>query len=305
MSSSYTHATADFTNIVDFFRFGLSKAHEKNIYYGHGTETAWDEFLALILESLSLPLNCDRLLLQARLTVEEKQLLNDRLFKRIEERVPVPYLTNKAYFCDLSFFVDERVLIPRSPIAELIRQQFSPWLNPDKVEKILDLCTGSGCIAIACSYAFPDALIDAADISPEALQVAIINRERHGLHDILTLIESDCWDKIPANKYNLIVANPPYVSREEMQALPAEYYKEPNLALEAEKNGLAIIEKILTIAHRYLTEEGILVVEVGNSESALIKAYPELPFNWLEFENGGQGVFLLSQPQLQDYFERR
>ncbi|WP_028388297.1 50S ribosomal protein L3 N(5)-glutamine methyltransferase [Legionella fairfieldensis] len=302
MNDSYLALTRNFETIVDFLRFGLTEAQKANLYYGHGTDNAWDDMLALILGSLSLPLELDPLFLQSRLTDFEKQQLASRLSQRILERIPVPYITNQAYFCELPFYVDERVLIPRSPFAELIKQQFSPWLEANKVERVLDLCTGSGCIAIACSYAFPEALIDAVDISPAALEVAAMNRERHGLQDLLTLIESDCWDKVPKVRYDLIVSNPPYVGREEMQTLPAEYHHEPVLALETGNNGLALVEKILAKAADYLTEQGLLVVEVGNSEDALIEAYPDVPFMWLDFENGGQGVFLLTFEQLKTHF---
>ncbi|MDI9819110.1 MULTISPECIES: 50S ribosomal protein L3 N(5)-glutamine methyltransferase [unclassified Legionella] len=302
MNDSSFAAVDELETLIDFLRFGISQAYGKNLYFGHGTDNVSDEMHALILASLHLPLDSDPLLLQARLTSVEKQKLARQLSRRIIDKVPVPYLTNSAYFCELPFYVDERVLIPRSPIAELIKQQFSPWLIADRVERVLDLCTGSGCIAIACSYAFPEAMVDAVDISPEALEVAAINCERHDLQETVNLIESDCWENIPHVRYDLIVSNPPYVSHEEMQTLPAEYYHEPRLALETGSNGLAIVEKILAKAHDYLTEDGILVVEVGNSEQALEEAFPHVPFTWLEFEHGGQGVFLLTQQQLKTYF---
>lgn len=302
MTDSYATITADFETILDYIRFGLSQASVSNLYYGHGTDNTWDEIIALVLGSLSLPLDCDPILYQARLTSAEKQKIANSLSRRIIDRVPVPYLTNEAYFCDLTFYVDERVLIPRSPIAELIKQQFSPWIDTYQVERVLDLCTGSACIAIACSHAFPDALVDAVDISPEALAVAAINRERYGLEEVLSLIESDCWQNVPKVQYDLIVSNPPYVGQEEMQTLPKEYLHEPKLALETDNNGLAIVEKVLANAHDYLSEQGILVVEVGASEEALVEAYPQIPFMWLDFEHGGSGVFLLTRQQLQTYF---
>lgn len=302
MTDSYATVTTHFETIIDFLRFGISQAETANLYYGHGTDNAWDDMLALILPSLSLPIDCDPMLLQARLTTAEKQTLAYRLSRRIIDKLPVPYLTNEAYFCDLAFYVDERVLIPRSPIAELIKQQFSPWLEAERVERILDLCTGSACIAIACNYAFPDAHVDAVDISSDALEVAEINRERHGVQEVLTLIQSDCWSEVPKKRYDLIVSNPPYVGAEEMQTLPEEYLHEPRLALETENNGLAIVEKILANAHDYLTEDGILVVEVGNSDEALVNAFPQIPFTWLDFEHGGHGVFLLTRQQLAAHF---
>lgn len=299
---SYVTATQELNTVIDFLRFGLSRAAVQPLYYGHGTDNAWDDIWALVLGSLSLPFDIDPILLHGRLTQDEKALLCQRLEQRIETRIPVPYLTHEAYFCDLSFYVDDRVLIPRSPIAELIRQQFSPWINHLDVERVLDLCTGSGCIAIACCYVFPDAEVDAVDISRAALDVAEINRQKHGVQEALTLIESDCFDSVPVIQYDIIVSNPPYVGQDEMQTLPREYQHEPTLALETANNGLAIVERILEHAQDYLTERGILVVEVGNSEQALIEAYPDLPFTWLDFEHGGQGIFLLTYQQISEYF---
>ena len=302
MQGSFLSVTEEFKTINDFLRFGLSRANETDLFYGHGTDNAYDEIKSLILGSLSLPYDLDADLLHARLTRDEKALLCQQLEQRILSYVPVPYLTSEAYFCDLSFYVDERVLIPRSPIAELILQQFSPWIEPNEVSNILDLCTGSACIAIACCYAFPEANVDAVDISGDALDVAAINQERHGLEEALTLIESDCFDSVPLQRYDIIISNPPYVGHEEMETLREEYRHEPVLALETENNGLAIVEKILNDAHAYLSDHGILVVEVGNSEEALVEAYPHVPFTWLDFERGGQGVFLLTAQQLKDYF---
>lgn len=298
MTSAYTVATANFETIIDFLRFGISEAEKAQLFYGHGTVNSHDEIFSLISGTLSMPRNFDKLLLNARVTSAEKKLLIHNLSRRILENVPVPYLIKEAFFCGLPFYVDEKVLIPRSPIAELITQHFHPWIEEENVHNVLDLCTGSACIAIACSYAFPDALIDAADISVLALEVAEINRKKHLLEEELRLIKSDCWDNIPPVRYDIIVSNPPYVGDEEMATLPAEYHHEPVLALRTGQNGLAIVEKILARAHDYLTDHGILIVEVGNSEEALMQAYPDLPFTWLDFEHGGQGVFLLTCEQL-------
>lgn len=302
MSSYLIKETEELVTILDFLRFSLSCATKAHLYYGHGTDNAWDDMHSLILRSLSLPYDIDPALLSARLTTSEKKHLCQQLDKRINQRVPVPYLIKEAYFYDLPFYVDERVLIPRSPIAELINNQFSPWIDPENVHRILDLCTGSGCIAIACCYAFPDALVDAVDISSEALAVAAINSEQLEAGEQLTLIESDCFNKVPPQKYDIIVSNPPYVGKEEMQTLPDEFRHEPVLALETNNNGLAIVEKILKTAHDYLSDNGILVVEVGNSEEALCEAYPLVPFTWLEMSHGGQGVFVLTKEQLNEFF---
>ncbi|KTC95755.1 50S ribosomal protein L3 N(5)-glutamine methyltransferase [Legionella erythra] len=294
--------TAELVTILDFIRYGVSQANAHELHYGHGTDNAWDEMVALVLGHLKLPSDYETSFWQARLTQTEKEALTAQLTRRIVNRIPVPYLIQHTTFCDLPFYVDERVLIPRSPIAELINQQFSPWIDSSRVRRILDLCTGSGCIAIACCYAFPEAEVDAVDLSEEALAVAAINQEHHGLDESLNLIQSDCWENVPAVRYDIIVSNPPYVGEEEMRTLPPEYRHEPAMALEADNNGLALVEKILANAHHYLTDHGILVVEVGNSEEALCEVFPDLDFTWLEFENGGQGVFLLTQDQLKRYF---
>ena len=295
----YRQLTERFESITDFLRFAFSEANAHELYYGHGTDNVKEEVWRLVLGSLKLPFDLEPFFFSARLTIEEKERLHKNIRARIYERIPVPYLTNEAYFCGLPFYVDERVLIPRSPIAELIQQQFQPWIDTDKVERILDLCTGSGCIAIACQYAFPDAEVDAIDLSPEALAVAAINCQRLEVPHI-NLLESDCWSGVPAHRYDIIVSNPPYVSDEEMTTLPVEYQHEPSNALRADRNGLAIIDEILARATDFLSDEGILIVEVGNSEEAVVEAYPHLPFTWLEFEFGGQGVFLLTASQLKE-----
>ncbi len=303
MLNAYLESTQHFETILDFYRFGLSRANEESLYFGHGTDNAADDIWSLILGSLSLPFTTETHFYPARLTETEKQHLASQLAKRILHRIPVPYLIHEAQFCEMSFYVDERVLIPRSPIAELIRQQFSPWVNPDRVSAILDLCTGSGCIAIACCVAFPEAIVDAVDISEDALDVAAINRDNYELEDQLTLIQSDCFDHVPKASYDIIVSNPPYVGCDEMASLPKEYLHEPSIALEAAHDGLAIVEKILYAASEYLSDEGILVVEVGNSEDALVSAYPTVPFVWLDFEHGGQGIFLLTAEDVRTYFK--
>lgn len=298
MNVDYDTAAAELKTIADFLRFGLTQANQLDLWYGHGTDNAWDEILALVLGSLKLPIDADAMLLQARLTKAERVFLANQLKKRLVDKVPVPYLTHEAHFAGHTFYVDERVLIPRSPLAELIEQRFAPWLAVTEVEHILDLCTGGGCIAISCAYAFPEASVDAVDISGDALAVAQMNVKQHELEESVQLIHSDLWKNVPKKRYDLIVSNPPYVSHEEMTTLPEEYRHEPTLALEADNKGLAIVDKILAHARDYLTPEGLLVVEVGNSEEALVEAYPDLPFLWLEFERGGQGVFVLTADQL-------
>jgi ribosomal protein L3 glutamine methyltransferase len=294
----YLLAAKDLYAILDFYRFALTQVVGKTVFFGHGTDCPEDDFQSLILGSLNLPFDYPESQWHARLTQKERDFLATQLFKRIEENVPVPYLIHEANFCGLTFYVDERVLIPRSPIAELIEQHFEPWIDPERVSSILDLCTGSGCIAAACAYAFPDADVDAIDIDLDALDVAARNMQDLDLEDQVRLIHSDGLTALSDEKYDVIVSNPPYVGFDEMQTLPAEYQHEPQHALEAENNGLALVDHILKNAKKHLKPGGILIVEVGNSDLAMMDAYPELPFVWLEFTRGGHGIFLLNAEDL-------
>jgi ribosomal protein L3 glutamine methyltransferase len=268
------------------------------LYYGHGTDSAWDEAVQMVLFVAELPHDSGEEVLAETLSEEQCHQLSSLLSERIKKRLPLPYLTHEAWFSGLKFFVDQRVIIPRSPFAEWIENQFSPWVSPEKVSHILDLCTGSGCMAIAAAYAFPEAQVDAVDISEEALAVAKINVEQHDLASRVKLLHSDGFNNIPEKRYDIIMSNPPYVSEEEMLGLPAEYHHEPELALKADSQGLALVHHILKNAERFLAPNGIVVVEVGNSDLALIEAYPHVPFVWLEQEHGGQGLFLLTQMDL-------
>ena len=221
------------------------------------------------------------------------------LKRRVAVRKPAAYLTQRAWFMGLPFYVDERALVPRSPLAELIERHFAPWLPDSRtVGGILDLGTGSGCIGLACAYAFPDARVDLADISAEALEVALRNVTEHGLEDQVEVIQSDLFSALKGRRYDLIISNPPYVGLEELDSLPAEYQHEPRLGLAAGTEGLDVVMEILHQAADYLSRDGLLIVEVGNAQYALCAALPDVPFTWLEFEHGGQGVFLLNAAQL-------
>jgi ribosomal protein L3 glutamine methyltransferase len=285
--------------IRDMVRWAVSRFHEAGIFYGHGTESAWDEAIALVLHTLYLPHDISPTILDARITSAEREALLKLIQRRVTERVPVPYLTHEAWFAGIPFYVDERVLIPRSPFAELIENDFQPWLDSvEEVHTILDLCTGSGCIAIACANQFPEAEIDASDISADAIAVAKINVLRHGVEDQVHLHQSDLFANLPPKKYDLIISNPPYVDEGDMAALPDEYRHEPALGLEAGVDGLDIALRILQEAPQYLQPHGVLIIEVGNSEYALAERFPEIPFTWVEFQRGGGGVFLLTASQL-------
>jgi ribosomal protein L3 glutamine methyltransferase len=285
--------------IRDLIRWGASRMSEAGLHFGHGTDNALDEAAALVLHALHLPPDLHAEYLQARLTPPEKQAALQLLARRISERRPAAYLTGRAWFMGLPFQVDERVLVPRSPLAELIERHFAPWL-PDsrQVGAILDLGTGSGCIGIACARAFPDARVDLADMSADALDVARRNVAEHGLEDQVEVIQSDLFSALKGRRYDLIISNPPYVGLEELDNLPAEYHHEPRLGLVAGVEGLDVIVEILRQAGDYLQRDGLLVVEVGNAQYALCEAFPDIPFTWLEFERGGQGVFLLNAEQL-------
>lgn len=298
-------AITELHTIDDMLRWCVSRFNAAGIYYGHGTDNPWDEAVALVMHTLHLPLELGNQVRGARLTSTEKHRIVELVIRRVRERVPVPYLTNTAYFAGLEFYVDERVLVPRSPFAELIENEFKPWLYNKPVNRILDLCTGSGCIAIACAYAFENAEVDAVDISNDALEVAQINIEQHNMLDRVFPIQSDGFNALEGQKYDLIVSNPPYVDAEDMGDLPEEFHHEPELGLASGRDGLDLTKRILARAADHLTDDGILIVEVGNSMVALAEQYPEVPFTWLEFERGGDGVFLLTRDQLleaQDLF---
>ena len=274
---------------------------EDALYLGHGFDSTWDEALAIIFSVMDLPWTSNDSVLSLKPSEKQKQEIIERFKKRAFDRIPIAYVNKESWFAGLPFYVDERVLIPRSPIAELIEDGFSLWLGHAPPERILDLCTGSACLAIACALTFENAEVDASDISVEALNVAQINQQRYQLEQRLHLIESDLFKNLQGKRYDLIISNPPYVDALDMSELPPEYLHEPRMALVAGEDGLRFVDSILKQAAQHLTDRGLLIVEVGNSEQALIEKYPHLPFLWLEFERGGQGVFVLSRQQLEQF----
>jgi len=292
----------ELSTLRDFVRYGVSLFNSEGLFFGHGTDNALDEASALALYALHLPHDLPGHFMDAALTSEEKTDLLDLFERRVKDRIPAAYLIHEAWFAGHKFYVDDRVLVPRSPIAELINSQFEPWINPDEVHDVLDLCTGGGCIAIACAYALPEADVDAVDISSDALSVAEINVDRHDMNNQVNLIKSDLFSELKGKCYDLIVTNPPYVDAEEMSALPDEFRHEPELGLASGDEGLDAIKTILNQAADYLAEDGVLIAEVGASEDALIALYPDVPFFWFEFEQGGSGVFMLTREHLLQYF---
>ena len=284
----------------DLIRWGASRFNEAGLYFGHGTDNAVDEANVLVLHALHLPPGTPAGLLEGRLTRSERRVVLGLLARRIEERRPAPYLTHEAWFAGLSFYVDERVLVPRSLLGEVIEQGFLPWLDGIDVRRVLDLGTGSGCIAVACALAFPEADVDAVDVSADALEVARINVERHGLEGRVRLVRSDLLAGLAPARYDLIVSNPPYVDADELASMPTEYRHEPSLGLAAGVDGLDVVRRILADAGDFLSDHGVLVVEVGASRVALEDAYPQAPFLWLELERGEDGVCLLSAEALRE-----
>ena len=293
--SAIDPAIDELQTLRDFIRLGVCRFRRAGLFYGHGTDNAWDEAVQLALHAAGLPWDIDPQVLDARLLQSEKQQLLALFERRIEERIPAPYLIGEAWFCGLPFNVDHRVLVPRSPIAQLIQQGFAPWLDGIEVERVLDLCTGSGCIGIACAALFADAEVDLLDISRDALAVAQSNIQRHAMNQRVRALESDLFSVLPSQQqYQLIVSNPPYVDQKDFDSMPAEFSHEPELGLVSGADGLDICYQILAQASDYLSDDGLLVVEVGNSEVALREQLPDAPLVWAELPEGGNGVFMIT-----------
>jgi ribosomal protein L3 glutamine methyltransferase len=297
--TEYTEITKQLHTVADYCRYGASLFNQAELFYGHGTDNAFSEASTLVMYALSLPERMHDEVMQCNLVEQEKLNILGLFERRINEQIPIPYITNLAYFATLPFYVDERVLVPRSPIGELIEKQFSPYIAAETPpQRILDLCTGSGCIAIACASYFPEAEVDAVDLSLDALNVALLNIENHGLNEQVIPIQSDVFSGVEGQTYDLIVSNPPYVDQEDIDCLPAEYKHEPEMGLGCGEDGLDIVRIILAQSAQHLTENGLLICEVGNSQMHVEAVYPEVDFTWLEFERGGHGVFMLTKAQL-------
>jgi ribosomal protein L3 glutamine methyltransferase len=290
--------TAELSTIIDFIRYGASRFAAAGLTFGHSYDNAMDEATHLVLHVLHLPHDLSPNYGQAKLVADEKKSVLALIERRIAERKPVAYLTGEAWFAGLAFKVDERVLVPRSPIAELIQSGFSPWLDERHVERALDLCTGSGCIGIAMASHNPNWHVDLVDISDDALQLANENIVFQHVGDRVRAIKSDLFAGIDSEVYELIVSNPPYVTEQEFAALPPEYGHEPKLGLTAGHDGLDFALRILLEAPKHLSEDGLLIVEVGESERALAELLPQVPFTWIEFNVGPMGVFALERADL-------
>ena len=295
----HTAASTELSTIRDWLRYAVSQFEASDIFYGHGTDNAYDEAVWLVMSALHLPMDTLNNFFDARITSAERSKLSQLLEQRISSHTPTAYLVKEAWLQGLKFFVDERVLVPRSFIAELLNDDLSPWIEyPELVESAADICTGSGCLGIMLASAFPNAAVDVVDISTDALDVANINIANYGLEDQITAIQSDMFTALKGRKYDVIISNPPYVDAPSMAELPAEYRNEPQIALGSGNDGLDHTHTLLREAGHYLNENGILIVEIGHNRDALQAAYPNIAFNWLEVSSGNEFVFLLTKAQL-------
>ena len=295
----WAEARTSLQTVRDFLRFAVSRFTEAKLSFGHGSDNAYDEAAYLILHTLQLPLDRLEPFMDARLTSAEIDAVLGILQRRVQDRVPAAYLTKEAWLGDFRFYVDERVVVPRSHLAEVIDDGLSAWIpHPDAIGRALDLCTGSGCLAILLAHRFPGAIVDAVDVSPDALEVARRNVQDYALTPRVHLHKSDLYTTIADLRYDIIISNPPYVTAQSMQELPVEYRKEPALALDGGSDGLTVVQRIIDGAKRQLTRSGVLVCEVGAGRQALEAACPDIEFTWLDTSDGGDQVFLLERSQL-------
>jgi ribosomal protein L3 glutamine methyltransferase len=298
-----SNITDELITVRDWLRWAVSHFEKAGLFYGHGCDNAWDEAVWLVLNALHLPLDRLEPFLDAKLTTAERKSVLALLQTRIEKRTPAAYLTNEAWLGDFKFYVDERVIVPRSYFAELLEEGLEPWLDdPYRVTTALDLCTGSGCLAILMAHAFPHAAIDGVDLSPDALEVAKRNVADYGLETQIELIQSDVFANLGDRRYDLIISNPPYVTEESMSVIPAEYRHEPEMALVSGSDGLDVVRKILIGGADHLSEDGLLLVEVGHNAHLVEDAWPHVPFTWVDAPSGDSKIFMLSREDLIEYF---
>lgn len=291
----------ELSSIRDWLRYAVSQFEDSDVFFGHGTSNAYDEAVWLIFGFLHLPHDTIENFLDAHLTSKEKKDLSFLIKKRINDKIPTAYLLNEAWLRDYKFYVDERVIVPRSLIAESLSENLYPWIDdPEKIYSALDLCTGSGCLGIMMAHSFQSAMIDLVDLSEKALQVAEINVNHYGLHDRIELIQSDLFNGLESKKYDLIISNPPYVNQTSVDSFPMEFLKEPSMALGSGEDGLDHTIRIIHEAKQYLNDNGMLIVEIGHNKEILLKKFPKLQFQWLDVSLGNNFVFMLEKSQLPD-----
>lgn len=298
---SQTQILNELSSIRDWLRYAVSQFEDSDVFFGHGTSNAYDEAVWLIFGFLHLPHDTIENFLDAHLTSKEKKDLSFLIEKRINDKIPTAYLLNEAWLRDYKFYVDERVIVPRSLIAESLSENLYPWIDdPEKIYSALDLCTGSGCLGIMMAHSFQNAMIDLVDLSEKALQVAEINVNNYGLHDRIELIQSDLFNGLEDKKYDLIISNPPYVNQTSVDSFPMEFLKEPSMALGSGEDGLDHTIRIIHEAKQYLNDDGMLIVEIGHNKEILLKKFPKLQFQWLDVSLGNDFVFMLETSQLPD-----
>ena len=298
---SQTQILNELSSIRDWLRYAVSRFEDSDVFFGHGTSNAYDEAVWLIFGFLHLPHDTIENFLDAHLTSKEKKDLSFLIEKRINDKIPTAYLLNEAWLRDYKFYVDERVIVPRSLIAESLSENLYPWIDdPEKIYSALDLCTGSGCLGIMMAHSFQNAMIDLVDLSEKALQVAEINVSHYGLHDRIELIKSDLFNGLEGKKYDLIISNPPYVNQTSVDSFPMEFLKEPSMALGSGEDGLDHTIRIIHEAKQYLNDDGMLIVEIGHNKEILLKKFPKLQFQWLDVSLGNDFVFMLEKSQLPD-----